>query len=64
MVKNNVIIILTAFTTNNVPSKGFFSVQICGLVDVNQPLPWVLCVDLQKTLSRFLEHSKEENVGI
>ena len=44
--------------------NGFFLVQTCGLVDVNQPLPWVLCVDLEKTLSRFLEHSKEENVGI
>ena len=45
--------------------KGFFfSVQTCGLVDVNQPLPWVLCVDLEKILSQFLKHLEEENVGI
>ena len=44
--------------------KGFFSVQTCSLVDVNQPLPWVLWVDLEKILSQFLKHSEEENVGI
>ena len=45
--------------------RGFFLVQTCGLVDVNQPLvPWVLCVDLGKILSQFLEHLEEENVGI
>ena len=64
MVKNNVIIILTAFTTNTHPQRLFFSVQTCGLVDVNQLLPWVLCVDLEKILSQFLKHSEEENVGI
>ena len=27
--------------TSNTPLKGFFSsIQTCGLVDVNQPLPW------------------------
>ena len=44
--------------------KGFFSsAQTCGLVDVNQPLPWFPRVGQEKILSLFLEHS-EEHAGV
>ena len=44
--------------------KGFFSsVQTCGLVDVNQPLPWFSRFGQEKILSLFLEHS-EEHAGV
>ena len=32
--------LFTAVTTNTRPERFFSSVQTCGLVDVNQPLPW------------------------
>lgn len=54
----------TAVTTNTCPQRFFSLVQTGVLVDVNQPLPWVLCVDLEKILSQFLKHLEEENVGI
>ena len=41
----------------------FFSAQTCGLVDVNETLPWFSRIGQEKILFLFLEHSKE-NVGI
>ena len=45
---------ITAVTTNTRPQKVFSSVETCGLVDVNQPLPWFSRVGQQKILSPFL----------
>ena len=53
----------TAATTNTRPQGVFSSVQICGLVDVNQPLPWFSCFGQEKILSPFLERS-DEDVGV
>ena len=52
--------LFTAVTSNTPPQRFFSSVQTCGLVDVNQPLPRVC---REKTLSPFLEHL-EEHVGL
>ena len=45
------------------PQRVFSSVQTCGLVDVNRPLPWSSRVGQEKIFSPFLRHS-EENVGV
>ena len=50
-------------TTNTCPQRFFSSVQTCGLLDVNQPLPWFSRFGQEKILSPFLEHS-EEHVGL
>ena len=50
-------------TTNMCPQRLFSSVQTCGLVDINQVLPWFSRTGQDKILSPFLEHS-EEHVGI
>ena len=55
--------LFTAVTTNTRAQRFFSSVQTCGLVDVNQPLPWFSRVGREKILSPFLEHS-EEHVGL
>ena len=33
-------LLVTAVTTNTRPQRFFSSARTCGLVDVNQPLPW------------------------
>ena len=45
------------------PERCLSSIQTCGSVDINQPLPWFSRVGYEKILSPFLEHS-EENVGV
>ena len=54
---------VTAVTINTRPLRCFPSVETCGLVDVNQPLPWFSCVGQEKILSPFLQHS-EERAGV
>ena len=56
-------LLFTAVTTNTRSQGVFSSVQTCGLLDVNQPLPWFSRVGQEMILSPFLEHS-EENVGV
>ena len=46
----------TSVTTNTCPQRLFSSVQTCGLVNFNQPLPWFSCIGQEKILSCFLEH--------
>ena len=46
----------TSVTTNTCPQRLFSSVQTCGLVNINQPLPWFSCIGQEKILSCFLEH--------
>ena len=53
----------TAVTTSTRPQRFFSSVQTCGLVDVNQPLPRFSRFGQEKILSLFLEHS-EEHAGV
>ena len=49
----SVILEITAVTTNTRPQRVFYLVQTCGLVDVNQPLPWFSRVGQEEILSCF-----------
>ena len=44
---------LTAVITNMHPQRVSCSVQTCGLVDGNQPLPWFSRIGQEKSLSLY-----------